>query len=174
MSCSGVGASGNPWQGNQNWGKGGQPTGGGAPPEKPTGDSGDIGGPGDTAASTDPKTNAPAGSEQEKIAQGIEKIKQSAFAQTDKGKEVVAKLEEMQKNGDITVGDLGGNTAGLAGDGTLRLDDGLFTASGASNLESVMVHEAGHELQADHGLAVGHDAGPYSPDSLATAYENSI
>lgn len=180
MACSGVGHSNSASQyGSSNpsaerRGSRGEGGGGGNAvsdsgdiQDSPTGNSGDI----DGATPTAQSQPAASGGSNDQVSQAIENIKNSSFAQTDKGREVVAKLEEMNRNGDISIQELGGNTAGLAGDGTLRLDDELFASPGSNTtLEGVMVHEAGHELQADHGLAVDHSAGPYSPDALQDAY----
>ncbi len=175
MSCSRTG-----WSGHSSpygYGNGRQwhgPQGGGhqAPGSRgaPSADSGDIDGP-DTIPGSQ---SSGSGGSNEAVNNAINQIRNSKFAQTDKGKEVIAKLDELNRNGHIVIGDLGGNIAGRAGDGTLRLDDGLFTADGAHNLVDTLIHETGHELQAKHGIPVSHDPGPYSPEQLVQEYENNI
>lgn len=117
-------------------GKGGSPTGApsGSPASGPSGSSAVAG------------SQAPTGDEKKKISDAIEKIKNSAYGQTPEGRKVVEKLEQLNAEGKIKVGDLSGKgqgTLGWGGGGEITLDP---KALQGGDLAKLLVHEGTHEV----------------------------
>lgn len=96
------------------------------------------------------------------ISRAIDEIKKTRFGQTALGREVIARLEELHEAGKITVQNIG-KFGGLGGAGNIKISPSVYAEIDSegkrAHLESVLVHEALHELQAKHNVALGHQHG---------------
>jgi hypothetical protein len=82
-----------------------------------------------------------------KKAEAIRKIKNSKFAQTEEGKKVLKKIEELDKDGKVVMKSLGSGTRGAWSGGQIKVADAY--ANDPDAIASELVHEATHALNED-------------------------